>query len=52
MCYGYKKPKGITKMEQSQKEKELTTFIESLNLTEEQEDKIILMLRALIKKQT
>ena len=39
-------------MEQSQKEKELTTFIESLNLTEEQEDKIILMLRALIKKQT
>ena len=38
-------------MDAVQKEKELTTFIESLKLTEEQEDKIILMLRALIQKQ-
>ena len=38
-------------MNTSQKEKELTTFIESLNLTEEQEDKIILILRALVEKQ-
>lgn len=38
-------------MNKSQKEKELTTFIESLNLTEEQEDKIILMLRLFTKNQ-
>lgn len=38
-------------MESNKKEKELTNFITSLNLTEEQEDKIILILQAIIQKQ-
>lgn len=34
------------------KEQQLTNFIESLNLTEEQQDKIIAMLKLLVQNQT
>jgi endonuclease III len=38
-------------MKQSQKEKELTNFIDSLNLDNEKADKIIAVLRMLVQQQ-
>lgn len=38
-------------MKQSQKEQELTNFVKSLNLNDEKSDKIIAMLRKIVKKQ-
>lgn len=38
-------------MKQSQKEQELTNFVKSLNLNDEKADKIIAMLREIVKKQ-
>lgn len=38
-------------MNQSKKEQELTNFVKSLNLNDEKADKIIALLRTLVRKQ-